>query len=217
MKIDNCMYKDVCTDECSPICKRYCVTKYMLQNSNIPQSKWGVNKLIPEHCDEKAFAQLAEIRDDIVKFVKQGANLYLYSNVCGNGKTTWSIKLMLQYFNDVWEYNGFTKRGVFMPVSEFLYQLKAEISNPTEKFSDLKNDILDVDLVIWDDIAFGKMSDYDFNMLLAFIDHRIVQGKSNIFNGNIPPDKLDGYVGNKLASRINSGYRIELKGGDNRW
>ena len=217
MKIENCMYREVCTDECSKICKRYCITKYMLQASNIPQSKWGINKLVPEPCDEQAFSKLAKIRDEITDFVKNGQNLYLYSNICGNGKTTWSIKLMLQYFNDIWEHNGFTERGVFMPVSEFLYRCKAEISKPTEEFIELRERVFNVDLVIWDDIACGKMSDYDFNMLLAFIDHRVVNGKANIFNGNIPPDKLDEYVGNKLASRINSGYRIELKGGDNRW
>ena len=104
-----------------------------------------------------------------------------------------------------------------MPVSEFLYKCKAEISNPTDEFTKLKNDILNVDLVIWDDIACSKMSDYDYNMLLAFIDHRVVQEKSNIFNGNIPPQKLDEYVGKKLASRINGSVKIELKGGDNRW
>lgn len=217
MKIENCMYKEVCTDECSKICKRYCVTKYMLERSNIPVKKWGINKLVPEPCDEKAYEKLAEIRDDVVNFVKQGANLYLYSDITGNGKTTWSIKLMLQYFNDVWEGNGFTERGVFMPVSEFLYRCKAEISKPTEEFMTLRETIFNVDLVIWDDVASGKMSDYDYNMLLAFIDHRIVQGKANIFNGNIRPEKLSEFLGTKLASRINSGYRIELKGGDNRW
>ena len=217
MKMENCMYREVCTDECSKVCKRYGVTKFMLQASNIPQSKWGINKLVPEPCDEEAFGKLAEIRNKITDFVKNGQNLYLYSNVCGNGKTTWSIKLMLQYFNDIWEGNGFTERGVFMPVSEFLYRCKAEISKPSEEFIALRERMFNIDLVIWDDIACGKMSDYDFNMLLAFIDHRVVNGKANIFNGNIPPEKLDEYVGHKLASRINSGYRIELKGGDNRW
>lgn len=224
MKREDCMYKEVCnvpneigTDECPKICGRYFITKYMLKHSNIPEKKWGINKLTPEPCDEKAYEELANIRDNIKDFVKNGDNLYLYSNVCGNGKTTWSIKLMLQYFNDVWEGNGFKERGVFMPVSEFLYRCKAEISKPSEEFSELRDQIFNVDLVIWDDIACSKMSDYDYNMLLAFIDHRVVQGKANIFNGNIQPDKLESYLGNKLASRINSGYRIELKGGDNRW
>ena len=211
------MYREVCDDECSPICKRYCITKYMLQHSNIPQSKWGVNSLTPEPCDIPAFEKLAGIRDNIKEFVKSGQNLYLYSQICGNGKTTWSIKLMLQYFNEIWENNGFTARGVFMPVSEFLYKCKSDISHPTEEFNELKENIYNVDLVIWDDIACSKMSDYDYNMLLAFIDHRVVQEKSNIFNGNILPQKLDEYLGKKLASRINGSVKIELKGGDNRW
>lgn len=216
-RIKNCMYNEVCDyDLCSPVCKRYCVTKYMLKESNIPENKWGINVLIPDDCDINAFTELSNIRSNIVEFVQDGKNLYLNSPICGNGKTTWSIKLMLQYFNDVWEYSGFKPRGVFMPVSEFLYKCKADISNHDPEFTALKNIIYNVDLVIWDDIACGKMSDYDYNTLLAFIDHRVIQGKSNIFTGNIAPNELDKYVGTKLASRINSGAKIMLKGGDRR-
>lgn len=216
MRKEDCLYKMMCEEECNSACARYSVTKYMLEHSNIPRNKWGLNQLVPEDCDIPAFTQLAEIKNNIADFVKRGDNLYIYSKICGNGKTTWAIKLMLQYFNDIWETNGFRTRGVFMPVSEFLYRSKANISTRDELFEIMKNDCFNVDLVIWDDIACGKMSDFDFNLLLAFIDTRVVNGKANIFTGNIIPSELDKYVGNKLASRINGSTKIQLLGGDNR-
>lgn len=218
-RYSNCMYKDVCDFdmECSSGCLRYSITKYMLIHSNIPKSKWGVNQLIPEECDVEAFMQLSEIRSNIVDFVNSGKNLYLYSPICGNGKTTWSIKLMLQYFNDVWEFTGYNTRGIFINVPTFLYNCKAAINSPNEDFEKLKNLIFKVDLVIWDDIASTeRMSDYDYNTLLAFIDKRAIEEKSNIVTSNITPDNLSKYAGSKLASRLLNGYQIELKGKDRR-
>ena len=126
-RYSNCMYKDVCDYEtsCRPGCMRYDITQYMLKQSNIPKSKWGVNKLSPDDCDVEAFIKLADIKDNIVDFVEGGKNLYLYSSTCGNGKTTWSIKLMLQYFNETWDYTGYNARGIFINVPTFLYNCKA--------------------------------------------------------------------------------------------
>lgn len=217
-RFKNCLYHSVCDYEtpCKNACLRYSVTKYMLEHSNIPKSKWGVNTLVPDDCDVKAFEQLAYIRENIVDFTTQGNSLYIYSTTCGNGKTTWATKLMLQYFNDVWEHTGYNSRGVFINVPTFLYTCKSIISKPDEDFENLRKSIFSVDLVIWDDIAAAKMSDYDYGILLTFIDNRVVSNKSNIYTGNIIPSELERYVGTKLSSRILEGAKIQLKGGDRR-
>ena len=99
----------------------------------------------------------------------------------------------------------------------FLYNCKAAINSPNEDFEKLKKLIFKVDLVIWDDIASTeRMSDYDYNTLLAFIDKRAIEEKSNIVTSNITPDNLSKYAGSKLASRLLNGYQIELKGKDRR-
>lgn len=218
-RFNSCMYKDNCDydEECSKGCLRYSITKYMLSLSNIPKSKQGVNLLTPDDCDIEAFMQLAEIKDNIEDFVSTGKNLYLYSPICGNGKTTWAIKLMLQYFHETWSYTGYCPRGVFINVPTFLYNCKAAISKPDPEFENLKKLIFSVDLVIWDDIAANeRMSDYDYNTLLAFIDKRVVEDKSNICTSNITPDNLSRYTGSKLASRLLNGKIIGLKGKDKR-
>ena len=217
-RYENCLYREVCTykEDCRPACKRYAVTKYMLEHSNIPKSKWGINKLIPDNCDVTAFEVLAQIRDNIVDFTNNGNSLYIYSNGCGNGKTTWAIKLMLQYFNDVWEVTGFNNRGVFVNINSFLYECKQAINNPNPEFEKLKESILEVDLVIWDDISVSKMSEYDYNLLFTFINQRNFNGKANIYTGNIFPNDLHKYLGDRLASRVLDGAKIQLRGKDKR-
>ena len=217
-RFENCLYREVCDYEepCRNACVRYSVTKYMLEHSNIPKSKWGIHKLVPDECDVKAFENLAYIRDNIVEFTDNGHSLYIYSDTCGNGKTTWATKLVLQYFNDVWEHTGYNARGVFINVPTFLYQCKSNISRPTAEFEELRDSLFKVDLVVWDDIAAAKISDYDFSTILSILDSRVYKQKANIYTSNISPQNIENYVGAKLASRIAKGITIQLRGGDKR-
>ena len=186
----DCMYAPYCDTECHSMCIRYLETKYLLDASNIPKSKQKVNRLVPDDKDIGAFNRLADIRDDIKNFVNSGGNLYIYSNTCGNGKTTWAIKLMLQYFNEMWAGNGFTERGIFVNVPTFLTQCKSTISKPDQKFFEMRDQLSDIDLVIFDDIASTKLSEYDYNTLLTYIDQRTIQAKSTLYTGNVPPAEL---------------------------
>lgn len=214
--MEDCLFKDVCKTPCKPTCLRYLEMNYLLKSSQIPKVLQKVNQLIPEPCDLQSFECLAYIRDFICDFVNKGDSLYLYSKNCGNGKTTWSIKLMINYFAEIWAGNGFEKRGLFINVPMFLSECKSQISHPTPDFDILKKDLLKVDLVIWDDIASTKLSDYDYNILLTYIDRRWLERKSNIYTGNVEPEQLNLYLGNRLSSRINSSQKIKLCGGDNR-
>jgi len=215
---DNCIYKGMCDIECTPRCMKYLEMNYLLETSNIPKSKRKINTLIPDSIDVKAFEKLADIRDNIVDFVQGGKSLYIFSNKVGNGKTTWAIKLMLQYFNEVWAGNGFKVRGIFVNVPTFLTMNKNIISLPDRDFEVMREELSYVDLVIFDDIASTKLSDYDYNMLLTYIDQRVVGEKAIIYTGNIIPDHLNDYVGDRLASRIcgKNGMRVMLKGSDKR-
>lgn len=217
-RFENCLYRDVCDydTECKKACPRYSITKYMLENSNIPKSLWKVNKLEPEDCDIKAFETLSDIRENIVDFVKGGNSLYLYSETCGNGKTTWAIKLALQYINDVWEHTGYNVRVIFVNVPWFFNMCKSIISYPDEAFNEFKNNIYTVDLVIWDEVSAKYLSAYEYDMLYHILEHRITNGKANIYTGNSLIDKLSLIMDPKLVSRITKGAKIQLKGGDRR-
>lgn len=189
---------------------------YMINSSSVPKQVIGT-RLTPDEIDYEQFVRLANIQENIVEFVNDGNTLYLFSQTCGNGKTTWSIKLLLQYFNEVWACNNFKERGLFINVPTFLTKIKAVIGRPDEQFERMREVIDKVDVVVWDDIASSKLSDFDYNTLLTYIDKRTVEGKCNIYTGNVPTEKLETYVGQRLSSRILSHSTIiELKGKDRR-
>lgn len=215
-KQDNCVwYKDVCqlynTDDCKSTCIRFMEMNRLCELSNIPKNKWKLPQLYCTDKDKKSFKQLSKIKNDIVNFVNNGDNLYLYSEYTGNGKTSWAIRLMLSYFNNIWSGNGFKCRGVFISVPDFLFKQKEIINNFDNSFSELKKQILSVDLVIWDDIAVTSLTQYEHQLLLTFIDNRILNNKANIYTGNSNKEVLDKYLGLRLSSRVwNTSLHIQL-------
>lgn len=219
--LENCWYKNVCknhnTEKCNKNCIRYMEMHFLIEQSQIPKSRQFKNKLIPNPNDVENFKFLNDIKNDILQFVNAGENLYIYSSEFGNGKTTWAIKLMQSYFDKIWMGNGFRVRGLFIHVPTFLTKCKDIISNKDEEFEEIKQQLLDVDLVIWDDIATGKLSEFDHNNLLTYIDQRKLNGKSNIYTGNLNDKELIIAVGNRLKSRIwNDSSIVELQGSDRR-
>lgn len=219
---DKCWYKKVCEhygneENCNKRCIRFSEIDYLMYLSNIPEARQQPFSLQPEVADIENFKYLNSIKENIKAFVNNGDNLYIYSNNFGNGKTSWSIKLMQEYFNQVWYGNRYRCRGLFIFVPSFLTNLKRHISNPTDEFEDFLDRIVKADLVIWDDIGANRLSDYDYTQLLTYIDQRKLNLKSNIYTGNLNYDKLMEYVGARLTSRIwNDSIIVELIGKDRR-
>ena len=219
--IDKCWYRGVCSsvsDTCEKFCPKYIEMRYLMDSSNIPRNKQKPIVLMPSQCDVKAFDRLASIKDNIVDFVEQGKNLYITSSTVGNGKTSWSLKLLMKYFEEIWEGNGLEPRGLIVHVPTFLLKCK-DFKTEDEAFTNLKKLALSVDLVVWDDIGGVTMSSYDYSQLLAYLDAREFGGLSNIFTGNITSrSDLEQALGAKITSRIwNSNTEvIEFFGGERR-
>ena len=210
----DCWYKDVCTHDFCTNCIRYSEMKYLMDNSGIPVSRQMPQTLIAG-VDLEQFSRLAEIKDDIVNFVNIGDNLFICSKHTGNGKTSWALKLMLKYFDSVWAGNGFRVRGLFVNVPTLLLQLK-NFGNPLSE--EYKKNLMNVDLVIWDEIASTSISNYDYGNLLMFLDYRVFSDKANIFTSNaVTRAELENSIGSKLTSRIwNCSEIIEFNGKDRR-
>lgn len=213
LRTPDCWYKDVCTYDFCTNCIRYSEMKYLMENSGLPKNK---QKPIPldGSQDSKSFRELAKIKDDIVNFTENGESLYIFSENTGNGKTSWAIKLLLKYFDCIWAGNGFRVRGYFQHVPTLFSTLK-DFSKSHEA---LRNTLATADLVVWDDIASTKLSDYDAQQLLIIIDQRVSDGLANIYTGNITSkEALTKAVGQRLASRIwNMSTLIEFRGKDRR-
>lgn len=218
MKNSNCWYSDVCTNDCTGSCIRYLEMEYLMNTSNIPKVRQRPAVLHAPKCDYDAFVRLSEIKDNIVDFVAGGGNLYIASTTTGNGKTSWAIKLMLKYFDEVWAGNGFKPRGIFVHTPTFLLKTK-DFESRDREFMTLRQRLHSVDLVVWDDIASTEVSAYDYSQLLMYIDTRTAEGLSNIYTGNLTDEAmLIKSLGAKLTSRIlsNDTEVIIFKGGDRR-
>lgn len=202
MNIDKCWYKRICTEKCTENCIRYKLMYSLFKQSNLPEALWDYKSLTCEDKDYQAFKELQAKSDAILNFIEAGNNLYIYSENCGNGKTTWAIRLMYSYFDKIWHKSCFDCKALFVSVPKFLYNCKRSISQDVKGFEELCNLISEVDLVIWDDIGEMKASDYEHQILFQYIDDRINSKKSNIYTSNKNKEQLEDVLGVRLASRI---------------
>lgn len=210
----DCWYKDTCTDDCNA-CTVYLQLKWQMDNSGLyPTQQKPISLYIDENneIDRDAFLRLAEIRKTIVEFVQSSKNLYICGKECGNGKTSWAVKLLQTYFHFTAVGNYDNLKGMFVSVPDLLFKLK-DFKNPLpQKY---KDNLETVDLIIFDDIAItNSLSQFDYMQLFNIINNRVLAGKSNIFTSNVVEyEKLENILGQRLANRIYKASEIiELKG-----
>jgi len=219
---ERCWFNSVCShynnpEKCYRACIRFMEFDYLYYKSHIPTKMQYPISLKPDKSDRESFLRLREIKDDIVNWVDGGNSLLIYSPQCGNGKTSWAIKLMQKYFEKVWAGNGFRCRGVFVNVTDFLLLAKENIKNQDDEFDAMRENIRSADLVIWDDIGVTALSKYDYDMLMGMINNRVLNGMSNIYTSNSTEEKMEEYLGQRLKSRIfNESEIIAFIGGDRR-
>lgn len=215
----NCWYNLFCSkkeDNCEVNCLRYNNMKILVDNSGLPYDLQFPQLLLPEEIDKKSFDSLNNIKKNIDVFVKEGGLLYLWGKNCGNGKTTWSSKLLMSYFDKIWVFSQLKCRGIYLYAPTFLNALKTQFLN-NNNLLEYINNIKNADLTIIDDLGVGKLSDYDKTNLLDIIDYRLNNHKATIFTSNLDYAQLEELFGNRLASRIyHSSTVIELRGKDKR-
>lgn len=211
-------------ENCSKIdCDRFCMRRYKLNYLyeraliSLTQRKHRVLLLDSDEIDLKEFIRLKNIEDNIQTFIQEGKNLYLFSSICGNGKTSWALRMIESYFNKIWITSPLTCKALFISVPRYLLAMKANISQKDAYFSYIQENVLNCDIVIWDDIATKSATSFEHEHLLSIIDYRISCGKSNIFTSNLANEYLTECLGDRLASRIlNTSIQVELKGKDKR-
>ena len=201
----------------------FCLRKFKLENLynkallTEAQRKHITLDIANDPTDLEAFQKLAEISKGIESFVDNGCNLFIYSSTCGNGKTSWSIKLLESYMQKIWAKCDLSCHALFISVPRFLLAIKANITEPNEYAQEILDNVLDADIVVWDDIAAKIGTEFELNHLLSLIDARITAGKSNIYTSNVAPAALTSAIGDRLASRVaNLSMKIQFNGVDRR-
>lgn len=217
---DKCWYKNICPyydSKCSSGCIRYLKMHFLANNALLSEKQQYPIKLYVEDIDKDNYKKLADIKNNIENFVKEGKNLLIYSHITGNGKTQWAIKLLMTYFNKIWAEDDFTVRGLFISVPKLFNSLKESITERKEYINHIRENISKADIVIWDELAIKNLTDFEHSYLLSYINERLESGKTNIFTSNLNKEELLECLGDRVYSRIvNSSEIIELKGKDKR-
>ena len=214
------LYEDCSRVDCD---KPFCIRRYKLDElysmsllSAKQRQRIGL-QVDEDNTDLAEFIKLSEISKNIGSFVANGQNLYLHSSTCGNGKSSWAIRMIQEYFESIWLEAALGCRAMFISVPRFLLALKENITEKNDYVTFIKTHILEADLVVWDDIAAKVGTDFELNNLLSLIDSRIANGKSNIYTSNLNPQEIMSALGSRLQSRIcNCSIDIELHGKDKR-
>jgi DNA replication protein DnaC len=204
-------------------CDRFCIKKYKLNYLydaaliSYKQRQHIVLVVDKDNTDITEFSKLSNLEHTINDVVSSGQNIYIHSSFCGNGKTSWALRMIEAYFNNIWYTSEMECRALFISVPQFLLALKSNITEKNEYVQYIKENVLTADIVIWDDIATKDSTIFEAENLLAMIDNRINLGKTNIFTSNLTDEEIHKALGDRLASRIcNLSYNIELHGLDKR-
>lgn len=218
---EKCWYKDICDH--SRCGNTFCIRHYKMSTLISMACMEGKQRypvklvLDADKIDKEAFLALKDIQKNIYDFVSSGKNLFIYGENTGNGKTEWSKKLMFSWFDHIWATTDIECRGLFISLPKLLIAQKNNINHEDDYFQYINENVLKADLVIWDELNFKDLSDFEHNYIFNIIDQRISIGKSNIFTTNFPLDVTAKKLGSRLSSRIlGTSIKIELKGKDKR-
>lgn len=224
-----CIYKSSCKkkdcdiwqDITNNFCMRYFKIDKILDNAMLSPKQRKDIKLVldSDKSDYNSYATLNKFKESIMNNIEDNVNLYIYSEITGNGKTSWAIKLLTEYVKKNWINIQINSRPVlFINVPQYLLELKLNIRSQSEYVQIVQDNFLKADLIVWDDIGTKTASDFELEYLLSMIDNRQrLERKVDIYTSNIIPTELQKYVGDRLASRIlNTSQLIEFKGQDKR-
>lgn len=220
MQMKNCYAKDYCkgytTDKCNERCDLLWKLNSMYDKSNLPLRYRYNIPLRPEQVDREAFIQLKGYLDNVTERVATGESLYIYSENTGNGKTTWSSKIMNQFIRKSVVKSTLDNDVLYLNVSLFVEGMRGQYSEYSEEMASLRERAMTCKLLILDDIGAERPSEYVCERLYDLINHRYTNMLSTIYTSNLTPFELGDRLGARIESRVRSAVQINLVGSDRR-
>lgn len=190
--------------KCSVYCVGYVQLQAIYEMSKIPKKyQFDITLKAPE-CDYDEYVRLNEFKEDVQSKVEAGEGLFLLSETKGNGKTSWVCKIANEYIKKIALTNNLRCRVLFINVPNFIDRMKEAFDNPDEELDEMKENIRECDLVIWDDIGTETPTPWVRTQLYNFISHRESECLSQFFTSNVPIEVLEKetYLGERIVSRI---------------
>lgn len=218
----NCWAQSYCkgyNEKCGELCYGYVQLNNIYTLSNMPKRYQKDVFLKNPGRDLDAYLFLKRFQEDVVNQVESGNGLFLYSSNKGNGKTAWTCKIMNEYFRHVAITNNLRCRGYFVNVPTLLQDIRNTFDNPNPKMMEVFDNLLNADIVIWDDIGTENPSHFVRERLYSFINHRYSNNLCQLFTSNLSLETLNDerYIGERIVSRIvGSCTAIEFFEGDRR-
>lgn len=207
-----CWMKGICKKGQFNNCPSFCIKNAKLtalyEHSLLTENQRQHQELRPDAngVDVAVFRMLKEMENNVEDIIREGRHIYIHSHICGNGKTSWAIRLLQRHFDNIWHLSNLTdSRGLFIHVPRFLIALKESLSKPSAYIDLIKEQIEKADIVVWDEIGTKAATPFEAEQLLSMINERLDCGKSNIYTSNLDGDELRERVGERLYSRICSG------------
>lgn len=211
-------------ETCNEMCWKYIQLDFQYAQSNIPKGYLKPINMDLNHgsvVDRESYIRLNNYKKDVYKNVKiYGEGAYIYGKNKGNGKTSWAIKIMQEYFRQLHRtIQTFEEaKGLYVNVPILFKMSKDNISNPSDEFKTLERRITESDLVIFDDIGTEAPTKWVKENLYIYITEREMQNRASIYTSNLTLKELeneDRSLGERIVDRI---YKqvgsniIELKG-----
>lgn len=218
----NCVFFKRCSHKfCSCACPKNIKFTDYLNASLIPPDRVEAKPLYidADGSDAAAFNTLKNIETDVVSFVSEGRNLYIYSSRVGNGKTSWALRIATRYLKtpEAIFGHGNSIPVLFISVPRYLLELKASITQKSLYIEQINTYVQNASLVVWDDIGSKNGTEFEVSHLLSLIDQRINNGKSNIYTSNLNASELHELLGDRIYSRVfNYSTCINIVGKDKR-
>lgn len=214
----NCWLYNCCSHvDCDKSCIKRIKLDYLYNLGLITEKQRIRFKFNPDIRDKETFEYVANISKNVLKFVEIGGNLYIHSKQCGNGKTSLALRLVQSYLDKIWPTSPLTCRVLFINVPRYLLEIKNNISEKSDYIEHIRKNVLDADLVVWDDIGTKGLTQFEHENVLSMINARLDAGKANIYTSNLSKDELHDSVGDRLYSRVYSlSEDVELFGDDYR-
>ena len=206
---ETCVNINTCDEEQKNHVEGFCAKKfklnYLYNEALIPenQRKRIRLKTDADKKDTEAFSLLNDIARNADKFAAEGKNVYIFSSTTGNGKTSWAIRIVQDYFEKIWPTTALECKALFINVPRFLLALKDNINTGNDEYvKQIKENVFKADIVIWDDIGSKTATTFEADNLFSILDLRLSMGKANIFTSNLNKEELWAALGDRLASRI---------------
>lgn len=206
----NCKLAD--SKMCNKNCWKFIQLNFQYKYSNIPKKYKSIDELTitdSNSCDKKAFVKLNKYKNNIHENVEKCNGAFIWGYNKGNGKTSWSIKILKEYFKQLHNtIETFEKvYGMYINVPTLFKKLRDSFDKEDKsKIRKLEKNLINCNLLVIDDIGTEAPTTWVKESLYIIINQRDMEQKTTIFTSNVSLDELESedLLGTRIVDRIYS-------------